>query len=934
MQLNHLIFRLLLALCALAGLSAAPALARQAAPASTIAATGDELWDDRFGLPGLGYGVSAVAIGPDGSIYAAGEFDEAAGLPASSVARWDGARWHPLGAGVEGEVEAIAVGDDGAVYVGGRFGQAGDALANGIAVWKNGAWSAVGDGSGPRLDNFEGWIDALAFSDGTLYAGGRFDHMDSVSAHNVAAWDGSQWHPLGAGVGQALWDDSGLTGGEVMAILPSADGVYVGGSFSHAQGSGGMLEVNHIALWNGGEWHALAGGVDDEQTSWTPISSLAMLDGDLYVAGEFAKAGTVAANNIARWNGSQWSALGSGVSAGSGCCERIYALAALGGALYAGGEFGGAGGKVTPYLAKWEGGQWSAVGGGVDDIVRGLAATDGLLVAVGDFDEAGGLAVNRIAAWDGAAWGALGLGVARFNIGSLPAAPDAVAVDAAGRVFIGGNFNRVGGMPANNIAMWDGSRWHALGSGTDEPVTALLIHNGALYVGGDFTQAGGIAASHIARYDLATGTWSALGSGVDGIVYDIVTDGELLYVGGNFSAAGGVEARDVAIWDGAKWAALGGGAEFFDYYMQDGLPKEAMTATYALALDGDLLYIGGYFVRLKTGPSLDDQTPAFHVVAYDRVAQEWYLLGKGTPGVDGSSDWGLEGVHDLAVIGGELYLAGNFTSAGGVTVNHIARYNPESDSFSALGGGLAGGKAPRAYALAAAGNSLFVGGSFNAAGNAAGASNLARYDIASGSWSTLGSGVTGGLSPAVEAIAVGADGLYVVGDFLSAGGKPAAGFARWGEPISSGNVSPAGGVVEGDGVRISFPAGAFAGNATVTYSARRGPAHPAPAGSVAVRSFRITAQGAGGQPIAQVAQPFTLEVSFTAAQLRAAGVEDAASLNLAWWNGTAWQPLLPCQGCEIDAAGGTLTVRADRLGEFALIGPSSGTMLYLPLLRR
>ncbi len=931
MQRNHLIFRLLLALCALAGFTALPVLARQEA---TTAATDDSRWDSRFGLPGVGYGITAVAVGPDGSVYAAGDFDEAAGLPAGNIARWDGSRWHTLGSGVQGEVRAVAVGDDGAVYVGGSFAQAGDALANGIAVWRNGAWSAVGDGSGPNSGGFAGTISALAFSNGTLYAGGRFDRMDNVEANSIAAWDGTRWRALGVGLGRALWGEDSLTGGEVMAIQPAPEGIYVGGDFSHAQDASATVEVNHIARWDGTRWHALGSGVDDEQTSWTPISSLALLGGELYAAGEFAHAGDVAANNIARWDGTRWHALGSGVSAGAGCCQRIYGIAALGGALYVGGEFGGAGGKATPFLAKWEGGQWNAVGGGVDGTVRGLAAGGGRLIVAGEFEQAGGLAVSHIAAWDGAAWSALGLGVSRFNIGTLPATTEAVAVDAAGRVFIGGNFNRVGGAPANNIAMWDGSRWHALGAGTDKQVTALLVHGGALYVGGEFTQAGGVAARGIARYDLATGAWSAVGGGVDGIVYDIVTDGSRLYVGGNFNAAGNVEARDVAIWDGASWEALSG-AEFFDYYMQDGLPKEAMTATYALALDGDLLYIGGYFVRLKTGPGLDDQTPVFHVVAYDLATQDWYLLGQGTPGVGGSSDWGLTSVYDLAVVGDQLYLAGNFTTAGGVTVNHIARYNPVTNSFSALGGGLGGGKAPRAHSLLAAGGALYVGGSFAAAGGAAGAINIARYDLATGRWSALGSGVGDGISPSVEAMAADADGLYVVGSFLSAGGKPATGFARWGEPISSGHLTAAGGVIESDdGVRLSFPAGAVSGPTTVTYSARRSPVRPVPAGSAAVRSFRITAQGAGGQSLSHVAQPYTLQVSFTEEQLRAAGIKDAASLSLARWDGKAWQPLPPCQGCMVSAASGTVTVRTDQLGEFALVGPSSRSVVYLPAVRR
>jgi len=137
-----------------------------------------------------------------------------------------------------------------------------------------------------------------------------------------------------------------------------------------------------------------------------------------------------------------------------------------------------------------------------------------------------------------------------------------------------------------------------------------------------------------------------------------------------------------------------------------------------------------------------------------------------------------------------------------------------------------------------------------------------------------------------------------------------------------------------DGVRLSFPAGAVSGPTTVTYSARRSPVRPVPAGSAAVRSFRITAQGAGGQSLSHVAQPYTLQVSFTEEQLRAAGIKDAASLSLARWDGKAWQPLPPCQGCMVSAASGTVTVRTDQLGEFALVGPSSRSVVYLPAVRR
>ena len=147
-------------------------------------------------------------------------------------------------------------------------------------------------------------------------------------------------------------------------------------------------------------------------------------------------------------------------------------------------------------------------------------------------------------------------------------------------VYVGGDFATVGGgaVPAKGIARWDGAQW--------QPMS-------------------GVHDTHFSA------------NNISGWVYELTAADGQLYTGGQFDRASDVEAHNVAVWDGAGWSALGGNAEFFDYYIQDGLPKEAMTATYALALDGDTLYIGGYFVRLKTGPTLDDQTPVRAVEIYD-----------------------------------------------------------------------------------------------------------------------------------------------------------------------------------------------------------------------------------------------------------------------------------------------------------------------------
>ena len=80
--------------------------------------------------------------------------------------------------------------------------------------------------------------------------------------------------------------------------------------------------------------------------------------------------------------------------------RRCYGLAASGSDLYAGGDFTTAGESPAYYIATWDGSSWSALGSGLGGIYPGvsaLAVTGNDVYVGGNFTTAGGRAANNIA---------------------------------------------------------------------------------------------------------------------------------------------------------------------------------------------------------------------------------------------------------------------------------------------------------------------------------------------------------------------------------------------------------------------------------------------------------------------------------------------------------------------------------------------------------
>lgn len=302
-----------------------------------------------------------------------------------------------------------------------------------------------------------------------------------------------------------------------------------------------------------------------------------------------------------------------------------------------------------------------------------------------------------------------------------------------------------------HLGAWTGSAWTTVGTslapGPDGPVRALAVRGEDLFAGGDFLAVGHGGARRIARWDGRR--WGPLSGGVDGIVRAIAVSGSDVYVGGEFTRAGDVEAAALARWDGRRWFPVGPG-------LSGSRDAVRPVAVYALAVRGSDVYVGG---RFMTAAGL----AANGIARWDGVRFTTLAGGVKSGDYDGII-WAMTFFRD------ELFVGGQFLTAGGVSARNIARW--DGRAFSPLGAGVAGGL-ERVAALAASKDGLFVGGDFTIAGDVS-ARQLAIWDGFRWQPSAVRT------SESVRAIAARGQEIFVAGgSFEIPDGAKTTGIVRW-----------------------------------------------------------------------------------------------------------------------------------------------------------
>jgi hypothetical protein len=603
--------------------------------------------------------ILALAIAGD-TLFVGGEFTQAGGGAANRVAAYSFATgtWTALGEGVDGPVGALAV-VDGVLFVGGSFASAGGAPAANLARWDPNAAAWL------PTSGADGAIHALVAGDGGLHAGGAFRNIGGVAARRVARRLATgEWVPLGDGIGGPAEGD-----GEVRAVLPVSGGAWVAGEFSLA---GSNVVANRVAQFTTATeaWQSLGSGTANGTSG--RVLALAALGPDVFVGGQFARAGGAAANAVARFGVASriWSPLGSGLSNGANAI--VNALAGDGSSFFAGGIFGVAGGVTLPFIGRFgpAQGAWSALGGvgvGTSNPVRALALDGNALYVGGEFQSAGGNTSPGAARFDLASqsWSSLAGGVSGV-VNAMLARPDGVVA--------GGTLTAAGGAPVRSLARFDrnAQSWFSVGSGpegTNGTVLALAGAGNLLVVGGQYSEAGGTPASNIAAFDFGSNAWTALGSGTDGEVAALAIDDQYVYVGGSFAAAGGLPARNLARYHRATgaWSAVPGvGA--------DGVNDRVR----ALALSGGALWVGGDFTRAGAGAAIRNRLLRIDLAS-------GIAMPLGSESANGVGFY----VNAVLPLGPDVYVAGAFGQAfsdsGQVRSLRIGRYDarrPALTTFS------------------------------------------------------------------------------------------------------------------------------------------------------------------------------------------------------------------------------------------------------------
>ncbi|MBX3726486.1 MAG: hypothetical protein KF823_11300 [Xanthomonadales bacterium] len=576
------------------------------------------------------------------------------------------------------------------------------------------AWQAFGDLDG----GCDGAVRVIRRApDGDIYLAGHFESCNGTFSPRLIRYRPS--------TDSFIAVEPALQSGTVLDLAWYQGELVVAGHYLLAQGGvgGGVLR------WNGSGWAPLGAGAAGA-FDLPYVRALVVHEGQLVAGGVFSSIGGQSAMKVARWNGSAWSPLGTGLGIAIPT-QYVAALAVHEGQLIAGGNFSHSGATAGfQSVARWTGDSWQPLGQPGGRISSLLVDAEGSLIAAGTL-LAAGAPVHQVKRWTGSQWAAL----APDDQTGFDAPVEALALHDGGLV-AGGSFTTFGSDEVRAVAHWNGSGWAAHPGTTAisaEDVPALLADGESLYVAAPFESGQGRGLHWIARLQ---GSWNRLGApsgqlGFDGPIWHLASDGARLAAAGLFRRAGEVAVPGVAMWQGNEWQRLGNAG------------PASLTGVRAVAFFQNAVYAAGDFFD-PTGTQVATGIARWR-------GDDWEpVVGEGAIAIDAGMVAALH-VHE-----GELVVGGDYALSGGAGPVGVARWN--GTRWALLEDG-SGNRGPGSVlALTTHAGRLVAGGDFQQVGTVP-ASGLAAWD--GSAWTGL---VTGAQPLPVSALAVWQGDLYAGGD--------------------------------------------------------------------------------------------------------------------------------------------------------------------------
>lgn len=141
------------------------------------------------------------------------------------------------------------------------------------------------------------------------------------------------------------------------------------GDFNYLNGQlvNGLATMNHQGRWQGYGLHA-----DDSGT----LAAATYYHDQLYLGGRFKRLAGTPLNGIARWNGTNFAAVGSGVSRSDDTTARVGQLGVMSDTLFLAGNFNRFNGQPTSGIIGWRNQQLVSVPSYPIDEVRGMKIVD------------------------------------------------------------------------------------------------------------------------------------------------------------------------------------------------------------------------------------------------------------------------------------------------------------------------------------------------------------------------------------------------------------------------------------------------------------------------------------------------------------------------------------------------------------------------------